>query len=263
MLKSAAQFIQRSRITTSGTISRIQVGGSGWQLPDSLTAEFGREGTQLHRYATRLQGVEVMSSFFRSHSRATWQRWRRDTPAHFRFAVRMPRRFTHRLRLESTDGLETFLDEVGGLEQKLGPLLLQLPPGLDFHRRPVRHFLETLREFHQGPVVCEPRDVSWLTHSADDFLREYHIARAATHPRLFPGGGQPGGWHGLFYLRLNGHPKRLRSAYDDGFLEELEERLKALARDAETWCIFNNTATDAGLRNALSLSDHLHAQHAA
>jgi uncharacterized protein YecE (DUF72 family) len=102
--------------------------------------------------------VEVNSSFHRPHRRATWERWAAVTPDHFSFAVKAPKAITHTAKLVNTGGaLLEFFDAVRGLGDKLGPVLIQLPPKLTFVEGIAQEFLTTLRELHQGGVVLEPR----------------------------------------------------------------------------------------------------------
>ena len=61
------------------------------------------------------------------------------------FAVKMPKLISHeRLLTRSREPLERFLEEIGGLGDKLGPLLLQLPPSFAFDARRAGRFLELL-----------------------------------------------------------------------------------------------------------------------
>ena len=234
-------------------LRNLHIGCAGWQVPNTLADDFGGEGTHLQRYAHRLGVVEVNSSFYKEHRRKTWAKWHDETPDGFRFAVKAPRWLTHDQGLRGTEGLDTFLEQIGGLGAKLGPILLQLPPKLAFEPDTMRNFFETLRARHSGPVVCEPRHASLLTEEADAFLEEYRIARAEVDPSRHAGDDEPGGWPGLRYVRLHGSPKRFYSEYEEASLKEMAQQLHAFAREAETWCIFNNTARDGGARNALTL----------
>ena len=64
-------------------------------------------------------------------------------PAGFRFAVKIPKVITHERGLaRAREPLERFLGEIAGLESRLGPLLLQLPPKYAFDARRVGRFLE-------------------------------------------------------------------------------------------------------------------------
>ena len=108
---------------------RIYVGTASWAIPKTSQGAFPNEGSHLVRYASRFAGVEINSSFYRPHRLSTYQRWADDVPEHFRFAVKMPKTITHEGRLRDVaEPLLRFLGEIARLGDKLGPVLIQLPP---------------------------------------------------------------------------------------------------------------------------------------
>jgi uncharacterized protein YecE (DUF72 family) len=73
--------------------------------------------------------VEINSSFYRPHRTGTYERWAAFVLEEFRFAVKVLKAITHERRLKQAgDLLDRFVLEVAGLEPKVGPLLVQLPP---------------------------------------------------------------------------------------------------------------------------------------
>ncbi len=243
------------------------VGTAGWTVPKqhlSLFSTWGEDAklSHLERYATRLPCVEINSSFHRPHRRATWERWAAATPDQFRFAVKAPKAVTHTAKLVNTGGaLLEFFDAVRALGDKLGPVLLQLPPKLDFDQGVAQEFFTTLRELHQGAVVLEPRHASWFSASAGDLLRSFQIARVAADP---PKGSEhaadPAGWPGLRYWRLHGAPHTYYSEYDDQWLRAFADRLQLLdakSGEKDTWVIFDNTVLGHAAANAVQLYDAL------
>src|SRR6476661_8928978 len=111
----------------------IYVGVAGWPIPKPHAGLFPVEGSHLKRYAGRFNAVEINSSFYRPHRPATYARWAASVPADFRFAVKVPKVATHERRLvDVNDVLDSFLAEATQLGERLGPLLVQLPPSLSF-----------------------------------------------------------------------------------------------------------------------------------
>ena len=207
-----------------------------------------QDGTHLQRYARVFNAAEINSSFHRPHRDTTYRKWAESTPEGFLFSVKMPREITHNLKLRRARlPLEQFLSESAGLGDRRGPLLVQLPPSFAFDARVIARFLELLRARHDGDVVWEPRHATWFTGKADALLAEYRIARVAADPPCAPAAGSPGGWTGLTYYRLHGSPRTYWSSYTPEFIGALAARLTA-----ESWCIFDNTASGAALDNALS-----------
>jgi uncharacterized protein YecE (DUF72 family) len=180
-------------------------------------------------------------------------------PADFHFAVKVPKTITHGARLVDVGPLlDTFLGEATALGDRLGCLLVQLPPSLAYDAHIAERFLTTLRERHTGSVAMEPRHGSWFTADADAMLVHHRVARVAADPALAPRGGAPGGWPGLVYHRLHGSPRVYYSDYDAPRLDALAEQLRAhAAAGHEAWCIFDNTALDAATGNALHVCARL------
>ncbi len=240
------------------TMPFIHVGCAGWSIPHQHAHHFPERGTHLERYAQRLAAVEINSSFYRPHRPETYARWAASVPEAFRFAVKIPKAITHTRRLrDATEPLHRFLSEIKELGEKLGPLLLQLPPSLRFDAQVVTVFLSTLRSRFSGSVVCEPRHASWFCEEAEHLLLAAQIARAGVDPAPVPEAAQPGGWPGLIYYRLHGSPEMYASPYSSAELETLEQTLRAAAQAAPTWCIFDNTALGAATANALELCARL------
>ena len=234
-------------------MTSVVVGTAGWSLPSHHAAHFPGDGTHLARYARRLAAVEINSSFYRPHRRETYARWAAGVPETFRFAVKAPKAITHDARLIGVDdAIARFASEVAGLGTKLGVILVQLPPSLAFDRDAAGAVFEALHAAIGVPLACEPRHASWFTAAADADLAAWQVARVAADPPVAAGGGDPGGWRGLTYMRLHGAPRIYYSAYDDTRLAEIREQLAAARRP--TWCIFDNTAAGAALGHALALT---------
>jgi uncharacterized protein YecE (DUF72 family) len=218
--------------------------------------------SHLERYATRLRCVEINSSFHRPHRRATWERWAATTPEDFRFAVKAPKTITHTAKLVNTgSALLEFFQAVHGLGQKLGPILVQLPPKLAFDEGLAHEFFTTLRELHPGAVVLEPRHPTWFTAPVDRLLRSFEIARvAADPPKGSPLAAQPGGWPGLHYWRLHGSPRTYYSDYEEHWLQTFARNLQSPTNTPsprQTWIIFDNTALGHATANAIAMDNFL------
>ena len=186
----------------------IVIGTAGWSIPRAVSTAFPTDGSTLARYAHRFDGVEINSTFYRSHRASTYARWRDSVPAEFRFAVKMPKVISHDKRLKDTEReLAAFLMETAALGEHLGPLLLQLPPKFGFDGATAAVFFGLIRRSFDRPIVVEPRHLSWFGADADALLSEYEIARAGADPPRADGGMRPGGFRGLTYLRLHGTPR--------------------------------------------------------
>lgn len=260
----------------------IRVGTAGWSLPTRWQDRFPEGDTHLHRYARVLDAVEINRTFKKLPRPSTFRRWAESVPDGFRFSVKLPREVTHHRRLEDAEGpLEEFLEAVGELGGRLGPVLIQLPPSLEYDADVAAAFLRTLRDLRgpdAGPDALEARHESWFADEVDALLAEHRVARVAADPPRAEADGRPGGFEGLAYFRLHGQPRTYYSAYredadktyvDDGSaaeeaagsapgLEGWAERVReATGRAEEVWCIFDNTARGEGTGDALAMLELL------
>ena len=226
----------------------------GWSLPKEHRSRFPAEGTHLARYAARFPAVEINSSFYRSHRPATYSRWAESVPADFVFSVKVPRLISHERRLVgASDALDDFLTEVTQLGEKLGALLVQLPPTLSFSAEIAERFFGSIRDRYEGNVALEPRHASWFEPPLERLFEQYRVARVAADPAVVPAAAEPGGWDGFVYYRLHGSPRVYYSAYSEKELEALATKLTQPTRSAAVWCIFDNTAVGAATVNAFDL----------
>ncbi|GAC1602529.1 MAG: DUF72 domain-containing protein [Ramlibacter sp.] len=235
------------------------MGCAGWSLPRDAQSRFAQEGSHLQRYAICLNAVEINSSFHRAHTRASYERWAEAVPRDFRFSVKLPRTVTHEGRLVATEALlDEFVGQVAGLGDRLGCLLVQLPPSLAFAREPAASFFDALGDRTGTPLALEPRHASWFTPDVDHWLAGRRIARVLADPVRHEPGRLPGGFAGRVYLRLHGSPRMYYSAYEPPVIDSLSRRIALAVREgSEVWCMFDNTAGSAAVHNALALRQAL------
>jgi uncharacterized protein YecE (DUF72 family) len=232
----------------------VRVGCAGWSIPKQAALHFIGVGSHLNRYSEFFSCCEINSSFYRSHKPETWERWASSVPAGFRFSVKLPKTITHEAKLSCDSGaLSTFFQQTNLLKDKLGPVLIQLPPSLQFDFARSKTFLSLLRETYPGPVALEPRHSSWFEERGDHLLQDFHVSRVAADPPCVPIAGMPGGHTSLAYFRLHGSPRKYYSAYSSDFLDRLAPRLRTFARTTEAWCVFDNTASGYAIENAREL----------
>ncbi len=232
------------------------VGTAGWSIASRYQETFPGSGSQLERYAQRLNAVEINSSFHRHHRVQTYARWSACVPAHFRFSVKVPRTLTHAGGLTPVaDVLDRFLQEIRGLGDKLGVLLVQLPPSLPFDEPVVSHFFRVLSKRIDVKLALEPRHPSWGSRQADSVLGELAVARVAADPAPWPGANEPGGSREIVYFRWHGQPRKYYSDYDEEQLGYLREQMAAASGHApRVWTIFDNTVLGCALGNALAVA---------
>ncbi len=237
-----------------------RIGLAGWsEAVSKHRAYFPGSGSGLARYASTLSVVEVNASFYRAVRAETFASWAEQTPPHFAFTVKINRAITHAARLSANAKLEQALEPMMSLGPKLAAVLIQLPPTLVVEPERDEAFLDRLRGLYSGMVAWEPRHPSWDTPEAAALLAEHRIIRVRTDIPAPEAAHSP---HGT-YVRLHGTARRYYSAYSSTDLAALASWLgeapgpggavKPPLSGTPAIVIFDNTASSAGVRNALEL----------
>lgn len=149
---------------------------------DSLFTRRAARDDYLPQYASVFDAVEGNSTFYGLPTEATVARWHEQVPRHFRFCFKFPQVITHRMLLRYADAeTSEFLFLLEPLRDRLGPLLLQLPPNFaaaDLHV--LMHYLDRLpRGFPYAVEVRHPEffDGGAFEAALDDALAERLVAR--------------------------------------------------------------------------------------
>ena len=140
---------------------------------------------RLAEYVKHFATVEIDSTFYGTPSGTTVERWRKASPRGFLLAAKFPLEITHERHLaNSRSKAESFVGTMQALEDRLGPLLLQLPP--DFTVVGMEVLDAFLRELPEGPrYAVEVRHRSWLDSDLPQLLRERGAALTLVdHPRM-------------------------------------------------------------------------------
>jgi uncharacterized protein YecE (DUF72 family) len=230
---------------------QIRVGIAGWNNPPDQRNKRGPHESHLAYYCSHFSCVEINSSFYKTHRAATYERWREETPAQFRFSVKMPRSVTHEARLRrAAREVSRFYEDIALLRPKLRAVLVQLPPTLEFNVKTTRTFFQGAPSIRGTIITCEPRHASWFSTAADGVLRELNVTRVAADPARCAGAGEVGGARGFAYFRWHGTPCLYYSKYSDAQLHAFAAEIRG-SKAKEIWCIFDNTARYAAWEDAL------------
>jgi uncharacterized protein YecE (DUF72 family) len=115
-------------VATPASVTGAYVGTSGFSYPSwrgGFYPEKAKPSELLELFAEHLPSVELNTTFYQLPAEEQFLSWAEQTPAEFRFAVKMTRRITHGGRLEL---IPTFCERVRLLGDRLGPVLVQFPP---------------------------------------------------------------------------------------------------------------------------------------
>lgn len=160
-------------------MASVWIGTSGYVYPHWRHGVFYPQGLpareELAYYATRFRTVELNNPFYRLPSAATFARWRDATPGDFCFAVKVNRFISHVKRLRDVAApLAEFLAGAQVLREKLGPLLIQLPPQFHLDVPRLEAFLDELPPAHRW--VLEVRHPSWQVPTVYEALGRRGVA---------------------------------------------------------------------------------------
>jgi uncharacterized protein YecE (DUF72 family) len=129
----------------------------------------------LHYYGERFRTVEINNSFFGMPKATVLEQWASQVPANFRFALKAPRQITHVQGLrDKSELLSNLLQVAGTLQDRLGPLLFQLPPTLKKDMPRLRAFLSLLPSGCQA--AFEFRHSSWFDDEVFRLLSDHRVA---------------------------------------------------------------------------------------
>jgi uncharacterized protein YecE (DUF72 family) len=146
-------------------MDRLYLGTQGWSYPSWVGNFYPPRTPQsefLEQYARQFNTVELDTTFYAVPRESTVAGWRERTPAGFRFSAKFPKLITHeKLLVDCRAETMAFLNIMTQLDQKLGPLLLQMPPSYNAtNLDALAAFLETLPTGLR--YALEVRHRSWL-----------------------------------------------------------------------------------------------------
>lgn len=233
------------------------IGTSGWNYDHWREVFYPKElpsSKWLRFYSQHFDTVEINYSFYRLPEYITFEKWRRETPEDFTFAVKASRYLTHQKKLkDAKEPLERVIGSARGLREKLGPILYQLPPHWHVDTARLREFLSLLPTDIRH--VMEFRDPSWQTDEVFDLLRErsvgYCIMSASDLPRIVKVTAP------FAYIRMHSGGSETESNYDEPQLQWWADQVKTFLEDVDVYVYFNNDYKGFAVKNAQRLIELL------
>src|SRR5689334_7401194 len=163
---------------------RVLIGISGWNYP-KWRGWFYPAGwpqkCELEFASRAFETIEINGSFYSLLRVTSVKKWYERTPRHFRFALKGSRFITHmkRLRDVETPLANFFASGPLALEDKLGPILWQLPPHLPFDAGRLERFFGQLpRSTTQAAMLAARHDAGLRARAYTGSLRGRPIPHA-------------------------------------------------------------------------------------
>jgi uncharacterized protein YecE (DUF72 family) len=176
----------------------------------------------LSYYATRLNAVEIDSTFYRMPTDKALDAWRDATPPHFRFAIKANQKITHRERLVvPSESLTYLLQKMPRLGERLGVVLYQLPPNFKRDLGRLETFLAALPSSPRSAL--EFRHVSWFDDETYRMLEKCGVALCINDNDEFECPVKITAKHTYIRLRRDGYAPEQRAVW--------KERIGALSRE--------------------------------
>jgi uncharacterized protein YecE (DUF72 family) len=238
-------------------MSEIRIGCSGFTYPHWKGVFYPPDvpsARWLEYYCQHFATVEMNNSFYRMPRPENCVNWRQRTPEGFVYSVKMHRVLTHRRRLmEPQRTLEPFLRALAGLGEKLGPVLVQLPPRWRRDIPRLSEFLDACREYRRvSRWAVEFRDADWLADDTYDLLHRHNASlvlhdNIKDHPRVLTAD-----W---LYVRYHGGQW---GDYPAPYLAQQAAWLSSVAAGGcDVYAYYNNDQNGWAVKNALQLKSDL------
>jgi uncharacterized protein YecE (DUF72 family) len=179
-------------------------------------------------------------------------KWKNIVPESFKFAIKVSRFITHIKRLkDAEEPLLKFLSYIDYLDDKLGPLLYQLPPNLKYDYQLLERFLSALPKHYSH--IFEFRHMSWMNDNVFNLLMRYDAGFCVfdmpdlTCPIVATGD--------TGYIRFHGSQDLYSSFYNDKELDIWVKRIREMRSDlSEVYVYFNNDAEAYATLNAKTVA---------
>jgi uncharacterized protein YecE (DUF72 family) len=199
----------------------VRIGTSGYSYKEwkgRFYPEDLKPAEMLGYYAERLGTVEINNTFYRMPTEKLLDGWASRVPPSFRFVLKVSQKITHWKRFKDVEDEAGYLVRtVGTLGEKLGALLVQIPPNFNRDDERLSAFLDLI---DGRRAALEVRHSSWLAPEVFALLEKHGVALVASQtdeepePKLV----RTAPWG---YLRLR------KTSYTPGELEEWSRRIAA------------------------------------
>ena len=142
------------------------------------------------------------------------------------------------------------------MKEKMGPVLVQLPPSLKFNYDVAEHFYVTLKKsFKEYSFAMEVRHETWMIEESLTLMSKYDMAFVISQSGdRFPYAETITAKN--IYVRFHGPKELYASSYTNETLRNFADKFKKwISKGHYIWAFFNNDIHMHALRNAEKLKE--------
>jgi len=230
----------------------IWVGCSGWYYPHWMGKFYPddlKKSKWLEYYCQHFNTVEINSTFYRIPKITTVKGWIRKVPDDFRISLKMNKQLTHVSRFSDSEVIESFKEIVSLVDDKLGCVLVQLPPSLKKDFELLDKMCSMLSEL-KCRCAIEFRHKSWFDPLVYEKLKDDVVLCLVSSPQVRSPSVFEDYTAEYVYVRFHGTSKWYNHLYS---MDELKEWARIIKRFDEAFVYFNNDFNAYAPRNALEM----------
>jgi len=240
---------------------KLYIGCSSFNTPSWRTLFYPEDLTKkdwFDFYSKQFKTYEFNGSFYKFPETENLLKWHDKTPDDFKFSVKIPKIITHIRKLNDCEKeISDFYSVVkNGFKTKLACVLWQFPPKFEFSEENLDFIINSVKPGFKNTV--EFRNISWWRKDVRDEFRKNDITFCNVSYPSLP--DEIVKTTSTGYVRMHGIPKLFHSEYTDKEIKKLYDEISGLDFD-EIYVYFNNTATTAGIINALQFRENSGKHH--
>jgi len=243
---------------------QIRVGIGGWVFPPwrgTFYPKAVKQADELAHASRHVTAIEINGTFYRLQNPTSYKKWCDETPDDFVFSLKGSRFIAYRSDLSTAAPFmeRFFASGMSELGPKLGPILWQFIPSLQFDEANVAAFLEALPKRlgnHRLRHVLEVRSRSFDTPAFIKLMEQHEAAIAWVEDAKVPLIERV--TTDVVYARLRQCQEGEPAGYSPQALDQIAERFRAHAKAGrDCFVYFINGAKVRAPHAAMALLERL------
>jgi uncharacterized protein YecE (DUF72 family) len=235
----------------TSALGGLLVGCAGWSYPhwrNKFYPSNVRAEHELQFYQQRFNACEINFTFHQMPTVERCDKWRRSSPPGFFLSLKAPKALTHISPLSPENHMQWahFISAAKALGDRLGPILIQLPPSFAMDLPRLRALQPLFPKEGAVKVAFEFRHNSWFCDDVYDIMR---LCNWALVKHAVPSAGVSEQWHvttsDWVYVRLHGKKEEHVWDYTSDELQPYAEKITELRAQGQTCFVYFLNDADA------------------